>query len=37
LTSTDSHRPGITDFVHIGLVVEGMIVELAERLDGEPA
>jgi catechol 2,3-dioxygenase-like lactoylglutathione lyase family enzyme len=67
----DSHRPGVTDFVHIGLVVEdldetvrflallgfdcdapgvfsgewilcyvrgpeGLIVELAERLDGAP-
>ncbi len=67
LTSTDSHRPGATNFVHIGLVVEdldeteagwetvgeivdfentfllcyvggpkGLIVELAERLDGAP-
>ena len=66
----DSHRPGVTSFVHIGLVVEdldetvrflallgfdcgepvsrtrscsatsfgpeGLIVELAERLDGAP-
>jgi catechol 2,3-dioxygenase-like lactoylglutathione lyase family enzyme len=24
LTSTDSHRPGITDFVHVGLVVEDL-------------
>jgi catechol 2,3-dioxygenase-like lactoylglutathione lyase family enzyme len=23
-TSTDSHRPGVTDFVHIGLVVEDL-------------
>jgi hypothetical protein len=28
LTSVDSHRPGVTDFVHVGLVVE----DLAERL-----
>ena len=47
----DSHRPGVTNFVHVGLVVEdldetvgflallgpeGLIVELAERLDGAP-
>jgi catechol 2,3-dioxygenase-like lactoylglutathione lyase family enzyme len=24
LTSTDSHRPGVTNFVHIGLVVEDL-------------
>jgi catechol 2,3-dioxygenase-like lactoylglutathione lyase family enzyme len=24
LTSTDSHRPGVTDFVHVGLVVEDL-------------
>src|SRR4051812_25333924 len=24
LTPTDSHRPGVTDFVHIGLVVEDL-------------
>jgi catechol 2,3-dioxygenase-like lactoylglutathione lyase family enzyme len=24
MTSTDSHRPGVTDFVHIGLVVEDL-------------
>ena len=24
LTSMDSHRPGVTDFVHIGLVVEDL-------------
>jgi catechol 2,3-dioxygenase-like lactoylglutathione lyase family enzyme len=24
LTSTDSHRPGVTSFVHIGLVVEDL-------------
>jgi catechol 2,3-dioxygenase-like lactoylglutathione lyase family enzyme len=24
LTSTDDHRPGVTDFVHVGLVVEDL-------------
>ena len=24
MTSTDSHRPGVTDFVHVGLVVEDL-------------
>jgi catechol 2,3-dioxygenase-like lactoylglutathione lyase family enzyme len=24
LTSTDSHHPGVTDFVHVGLVVEDL-------------
>jgi hypothetical protein len=24
LTSMDSHRPGVTDFVHVGLVVEDL-------------
>jgi catechol 2,3-dioxygenase-like lactoylglutathione lyase family enzyme len=24
LTSTDSHRPGVTSFVHVGLVVEDL-------------
>src|SRR3954452_23477112 len=24
LTSVDSHRPGVTDFVHVGLVVEDL-------------
>ena len=24
MTSSDSHRPGVTDFVHIGLVVENL-------------
>ena len=24
MTSTDSHRPGVTDFVHIGLLVEDL-------------
>jgi catechol 2,3-dioxygenase-like lactoylglutathione lyase family enzyme len=24
LTSTDGHRPGVTDFVHVGLVVEDL-------------
>jgi hypothetical protein len=40
----DSHRPGVTNFVHFENTFllcyvrgpEGLIVELAERLDGAP-
>jgi catechol 2,3-dioxygenase-like lactoylglutathione lyase family enzyme len=41
LTSTDSHRPGVTDFVHLGLVVEDLdetvrFLELLGLDCGEP-